>query len=425
MKRIVCVFMALILVLSLCACGGNSLITGDENLRKAFDRSEDVPVYDYLSQEHTTPENYEKFAQGAIDFGVRLLGESATADENIVISPVSVSAVLSVLANGASGKTSTEIRNAIADGASVDLINTGAHYLNSRLTAFNSDEGYFKSANSLWFNDTFDVKSSFLQTSSNYYDAGIFRIDFSEDGAVDKVNGWVSENTDGEIDKVLEEIEGDSAAFVINTALLNDAWATPYVTTQRQTFHGAKGDTQAEFMSSQENYLSTSYAEGFVKGFKNIPCKFVALIPKEEQDVTAFARGLTGNRFTALLESQSPMETCIASIPEFSVDTHIELADSLKAVGIKEMFDVNKADFSNLSNTGQVFINKVTQDAFIEIGPQGARAGAASVADLMYGSANFPELPEKRLNFDRPFVFAIFDNESNIPVFMGIVNNVG
>ncbi len=425
MKRLICVFMALIMVLSLCACGGNSLISGDENLRKDFNRSEDIPVYDYLSGEHTTPENYEKYSQGAIDFGVKLLAESVTKDENIVISPVSVSSVLAVLANGAADKTRNEIRNAISGGADTDLINTGEYYLNSRLTAFNSEDGYFKTANSLWFNDNFDVKSSFLQTSANYYDAEIFRIAFSEEDALDKINGWVSENTDGEIEKVLQEIEDDSAALVINTALLNDAWATPYVSTQKGTFHGAKGDAQAEFMTSQEYYISTSYGEGFIKGFKNVPCKFVALLPKEGQDITEFVKGLTGNRFSALLESQSPMETCVASIPEFSVDTHIELADSLKAVGINTMFDMNKADFSNLSNTGQVYISRVTQDAFIEVGPQGAKAGAASVADIKYGSSDAPELPEKRLNFDRPFVFAIFDNESNIPVFMGVVNNIG
>ncbi len=424
MKRAICIVMTLILAVSLCACTDKSLISGDENLKKDFDRSEDVPVYDFLSQEHTTPENYEKYSQGAIDFGVNLLAESAQEGENIVVSPVSVSSVLALLANGAANKIRNEIRNAIAQGADIDLINTSEHYLNNRLTSFNSEEAYFKSANSLWFNDTFDVKSSFLQTSANYYDAGVFRIPFESNDAVDKVNGWVSENTEGEIDKVIEELSENSAALVINTALLDDAWATPYYSTQTGTFHGAEGDTQAEFMTSQEYYISTSYGEGFIKGFENIPCKFAALLPKEGQDIAEFVKTLTGNRFSALLESQSPMETCMAKLPEFFVDTHIELADSLKAMGINTMFDMNKADFSNISNTGQVFVSKVTQDAFIEIGPQGARAGAASVADIKYGSSEVPELPEKELTFDRPFVFVIFDNESNIPMFMGIVNNV-
>ncbi|MBQ7999644.1 MAG: serpin family protein [Ruminococcus sp.] len=426
MKRIICTVMALILVLALCACGGDSLVSGDENLRKGYDRSEDIPVYDFLSEEHTTPENYEKYAEGAIDFGVKLLAENVQDGENVVLSPVSVSSVLALLANGAADKTRSEIRNVIASGADVDLINTGEYYLGRRLVAFNSEDGYFKNANSLWFNDTFDVKSPFLQTSANYYDVGVFRVDFTQEDTAEKINGWVSENTDGEIDKLLDEVEGDSAALVINTALLNDAWATPYSDTQisEGEFHGAKGDTQAEFMTSKEYYISTSYAEGFIKGFENVPCKFAALLPKDGQDITEFVQKLTGNRFTALLDSQSPMETCIVTLPQFSVESRLELADSLKLMGINGMFDASKADFSNLSNTGQVFVSKVTQDAFIEVGPQGAKAGAATVAEILYGSAQIPELPEKELTFDRPFVFVIFDNESNIPVFVGVVNNI-
>lgn len=425
MKRVICIIMAFVLVLSLCACTDSSGISDNENLLTDFKRSEDVPAYNFTSGEEIIPEDYAKYTEGATDFAVKLLAENAKEGENLVISPLSVSSVMSVLANGASDKTRTQLRNALAAGADTDLINTCSHYLSSRLTAFNSEEGYFKTANSLWFNDTFDVKSSFLQTTANYYDAGVFRIPFAEGSAADKVNGWVAENTEGEIEKVIDGIDVDSAALVINTALLNDAWATPYHSTQTGTFHGANGDTQAEFMSSVEYYISTSYGEGFVKGFENVPCKFAALLPAEGEDVTEFVKNLTANRLTALLESQSPMERCVASLPEFSIETRLELADSLRALGIENAFDRDKADFSNLSNSGRVYIDKVTQDAFIEIGPQGAKAGAATVADIKYSLSENPELPEKELSFDRPFVFVIYDNESNIPVFMGIVNNVG
>ncbi len=424
MKRTICILMALVLVMSLFACTGDSLLSSDEKLRKDFNRSEDIPVYDFLSEEHTTPEDYEKYSQGAIDFGAALLAECAEEGENTVVSPVSVSTVMAMLLNGASDKTANEIRNVIGAGAGKDLINTGTYYLNSRLTAFNSETGYYKTADSLWFNDKFDVKSSFLQTAVNYYDAGIFRIDFTQADAADKVNGWVSENTEGEIEKVLESVEGD-CALVINTALLNDAWATPYESTHKGTFHGAKGDTQVEFMPSEEYYISSSYAEGFIKGFENVPCKFAALLPKEGQDINEFVKNLTGNRLTALLDSQSPMTTCLASLPEFSVESELELAQTLQAMGIKTAFDSVKADFSNLSNAGQVYLDKVTQKAFIQVGPLGAKAGAASVTDLKYGSSEELVLPDIKLTFDRPFVFVIYDNESNIPVFMGIVNNVG
>lgn len=425
MKRLICIVMVLAVVFSLCACS-DSIMSSDANLKKDFDRSENIAQYDFLSEEHTTPENYEKYAEGLVDFGIRLLAENMIENENAVVSPVSASAVLGTLAVGASGKTSAEIRNTIASGANTDVISTGTHYLFSRLTAFNNDEGYFKSANSLWFDNSFDVKSSFLQTCTNYYDTDIFRIDFTEVDAADKVNGWVKEKTDGEIEKILDSVDG-ACTVAINTALLEDAWTTPYEDFQMSegTFYGAKGDAQAQFMTSNEFYLSTSYAEGFVKGFKNVPCKFMALLPKEGESIEAFVKNLSADRLTAIIDSQAPMERCIAKLPVFSMESDLELTESLKAMGINTLFDAEKADFSNLSNAGKVYVSEVNQKTFVEVGAQGAKAGAASSAFLSAGA--FPsqeEIEFKELNFDRPFVFVIYDNESYVPAFIGIVNNV-
>lgn len=425
MKRFISIIMCLVAVASLSACIGDpAAITADEDLRTEFVRSEDVPVYNFTSGEDIIPENYDKFKEGTLSFALNLLAQNTDEDKNLVMSPVSVSTALSVLANGASDDTRTELRNALAGGADVSVINTGSHYLNSRLSAFNSEEGFYRSANALWFNDTFDVKAAFLQTSVNYYDAGIFRIPFSEEDSVDKINGWISENTDGEITDAVDSVDSNAAAMIINTALLDDSWATPYTESQlgEGTFHGAKGDTQATYMTSKEYYISTSYAEGFVKGFENVPCKFAAILPPEDVSMTEFVSNLTASRLTALLDSQSPMEFCTAKIPQFTVESKLELGDSLKALGIEDVFDKDKADFSNLSNAGKVYLSSVTQDAFVEVGPQGARAGAATVASINTTSATSAE---NEVTLDRPFLFVIYDNESNIPVFLGVVNNVG
>lgn len=425
MKRYICILMVLSLAFSLCACS-DSVLSSDANLVKDFKRSENSPEYDFLSEEHTTPEDYDKYTEGSIDFAINLLRENMKENENTVVSPVSASAVLSTLSLGASGKTSTEIRKAVANGINTDVINTGAHYLFSRLTAFNSEEGYFRSANSLWFDNTFDVKSSFLQSCKNYYDTDVFRLDFAESSAADKVNGWVDEKTDGEITKIIDSTEG-ACTIVINTALMEDAWATVYNEDDmsKGTFRGAKGDTEAEFMSSNEFYVSTSYGEGFVKGFKTTPCKFMALLPKEGESVEEFVNNLTGARLTALIESQKPMDRCVAKLPVFSMESDLELTDSLKAMGINTMFDADKADFANLSNGGKVYVSEVNQKAFVEVGPQGAKAGAATSAVLANGVSPSQEETElKELNFDRPFVFVIYDNESGVPAFIGVVNNV-
>lgn len=425
MKRYISIFLCFVMLVLMCSCAaGGSVISEKEDLLSGFTPSDTVVEYNFTSGEEIIPEDYDKFSTAATEFSLKLFEQNMSEEENVVIAPVSVLTTMSMLTNGAKDKTLTELRNTLAGGLDVTSINTHNHYLLSRLSAFNTEEGYYKAANSLWFNDAFDVRASFLQPVVNFYDAGVFRIPLTEEDAKDKINGWIAEKTDGEIPNAVEDITPETVAMVINTVLLDDGWTTPYTEDQisEGKFHGAKGDTDATYMTSNEFYLSTSYAEGIVKSFKNIPCKFAAILPPEGMPVSEFAGSLTYNRLTALLDSQQPLEFCQARIPQFAFDTKLDLGDSLKATGISEAFDKDKADFSLISNTGNVYISSVTQNAFIEIGAQGAKAGAATVGAMAPTSAKPQET--KELVFDRPFLFVIYDNESNIPVFIGAVNNV-
>lgn len=425
MKRYISAFLCFAMVLVLCSCAATgSAVSEKENLLAGYTPSDTVTQYDFTSGEDIIPEGYDRYKEAATDFALSLFAQTADDDSNMIIAPVSVMTAMSLLANGASDDTLAELKNTLTDGMDVTALNTHNHYLSQRLSAFNSEEGSYKSVNSLWFNDAFDVRSSFLQPAVNYYDAGVFRIPLLEADAIDKINGWISENTDGEITDAVEQIDPDTMALVINAVLFDDAWATPYTDNQlyADRFHGTSGDTDVTYMTSEEFYLSTSYAEGFVKSFKNLPCKFAAILPPVDMPLSEFADSLTYNRLTALLNSQQPMEYCKASLPQFSFDTKLDLKDSLKVLGIEDAFDAEKADFSALSNTGDVYLSSVTQDAFIEVGALGAKAGAATVGSVDITSA--PSDKQKEVVLDRPFIFLIYDNESNIPVFIGAVNNV-
>lgn len=421
MKRILCVLLCAVMVLLLVACNKNTSGRSEHSLLGEYKKSENIPEYDFMSGEDIMPEDYEKYSQGMMDFSFSLLSSSAK-NGNTVVSPVSVSNVLSLLLNGANTSTAKEIRQTMGM-SDTELINTGNHYLISRLNAFNGEESSFKSADSLWFDDSFDVKAAFLQTAVDYYNAEVMRVDLADKDTEGKINEWVSDNTDGEIPDLIKNLDKDIVMLLVNAVLMQDEWAIAYTEDQLQdgVFNGTEGESDVVYMSSDEHYISSSYAKGFVKGFKNLPLKFVALLP--EGDVTAeeFTENLTSARWQELLASQQATSFCAASLPEFSFGFDADLTDSLKAMGINKAFDSNKADFSQLSNTRKPYVSKVQHNAFIEIGPMGAKAGAATVAEMKDTSA-LVEIPV--LKFDRPFVFVICDNESNIPVFAGIVNNI-
>ena len=167
-KSLICILLC-VLCLSLCCCGAkNQSLTAD------YTRSNAVPVYNFFADESQTPENYQEFTAAYMDFAASLL-KNSESDESVVLSPLSLYTVLSVTANGASGKTQREIEKALGQDLNISEINTFIHYLNERVKALNSEEGFVNSANSLWIRDDYSVKAQFLQNVVNYYDSEFFR----------------------------------------------------------------------------------------------------------------------------------------------------------------------------------------------------------------------------------------------------------
>ena len=419
MKRILCAFMCLIMIAALFACN-KSDGRSEYSLLKGYERADDIPVFNFTSGEIQLPEEYNNYTSGVSTFAFKLLSESANNKDNTVVSSFAMINTLSLLSNGAYGNTKKEIRTAVA-GVDMDLLNGANYYLNSRVTAFNNDDARLVMADALWCDDSFDVKTTFLQDVVNYYNSEVMRIDLGASDTKSKINEWISDTTDGKFTSTVNGIDKDALMLMVSAIFMEDEWATPYASNQLKegTFHSGDKDVKATFMTSTENYISTDYAEGFVKGFKNLPLKFAAIMPAEDMSAEGFAQGLTAARWQALLESQQATSFCTASMPSFEISCKKDVATLLKAVGMKDAFDSSKADFSRLSNTGSPWLSGVIHDTFITIGPKGAMSGAASAESKE--TATSADMPA--VTFDKPFVFVIYDNESGVPVFIGVVNN--
>jgi len=86
-------------------------------------------------------------------------------------------------------------------------------------------------------------------------------------------------------------------------------------------------------------------------------------------------------------------------------------------MGLKECFDPSKANFTKMGNSQgeNIFVGKVIQKTFINVDEQGTKA--AAVTEIEMRATGMPISHSITLN--RPFVYAIIDNETNLPVFIG------
>ena len=76
-----------------------------------------------------------------------------------------------------------------------------------------------------------------------------------------------------------------------------------------------------------------------------------------------------------------------------------------------------------VSSRGNIYVSSVAQKCFIEVDAEGTRA--AAVTDIAASDECAPEVMEmKTVRLDRPFVFAIVDDQCGVPVFLGAVTEV-
>jgi serpin B len=97
------------------------------------------------------------------------------------------------------------------------------------------------------------------------------------------------------------------------------------------------------------------------------------------------------------------------------------MKDLLKNMGMSLAFDFKLADFSNLAD-GALCIDDVIHKTFIQVDANGTRAGAATKVGIVKSAISIEE--NKIVRLDRPFVYMIIDNVTNLPIFMGVTMEI-
>lgn len=354
------------------------------------------------------------------DFGLRLFGKACGETQNTVLSPASVAAALSLAAAGADGETRAQMEAAL--GADTDTLAHAAKSLGDRL---NKDG--VRLANAVWVDDDpgLTVEPAFLQTARDWYGARVYQADLQTQAAVDDVNAWVSDQTDGLIRQILRAPRETTRLYLVNTVLFDQKWADPYERGQLSEglFTLADGTArQADFLySTEQTYVENADFTGFLKPYKGGRYSFLGLLPREGLTLPQAAQALDGGAYRALLDTADREGPAVAvSMPKLRFEWGGELADMLKALGMEDAF-TPAADFSRMGrdDTGGLLIGSVLHKAYVELDEQGTKAAAATVVSMDSGSAE--PVNERSVTLDRPFLFAIVENETGYPLFLGAV----
>ncbi len=362
----------------------------------------------------------DAFIQNQMKLGLELfqLSVAETPDKNTMISPLSIQLALAMTANGAAGNTKVQMEQVLAGNHKIEDLNK---YLYTYVNGLPNAENYkVNIANSIWFrdDDAFQVEPEFLQVNADYYNAQVNASPFDENTVTD-INNWVNKNTDGMIPSLLDEIPNTALMYLINAICFDAQWETAYressvCDSKFTTFDGSKQDV--EMMYSSENlYIQDGKATGFIKQYKDEKYSFVALLPNEtgEEAFYEYVEGLTPKKIQYMLKNvqRTEVET---GLPKFTSEYTLTMNSVLSAMGMQDAF-TSAADFSKLGHASDnIYIGSVLHKTFIEVDEQGTKAAAVTSVEVECEAAI-----SNIVILNRPFVYMIIDNETNLPLFIG------
>jgi serine protease inhibitor len=365
----------------------------------------------------------------AFKFYERALKERG--DKNVFISPTSIMLALAMTYNGAEGETRRAMANTLGlEGMSLEEVNRAAADLTSAL-ASTDPKVQLKIANSIWAKKGFTLKPAFVQRNQKFYAAEVASLDFASTSAPATINSWVSKNTEGKIEKIVDEISSDAILFLINAIYFKGEWQFSFKKekTHDDVFRLAGGlqkKLPMMFQSGKFFYQKGENFQAIVLPYGTGRVSMYIFLPDENTALAQFERNITQENWESWMRGfrSTPGDL---TLPRFKVDYAADLNGMLKALGMGEAFDPARADFSGIADTlpgTRLYISKVKHKTFAEINEEGTVAAAVTSVEIGVTSAQLPQEPFV-MKVDRPFFVAIRDNATGNVLFMGSVVNPG
>ena len=370
------------------------------------------------------------------ELGAGLLA-GTTPRQNAVISPASIAVVLSMLAEGADGASARELDGLLgasgeARTAAVNALLTELSQHEGKPSAVAADEvpdrPVLHLASRVVVDDGLDVRDVYLDRLAAGYGAGVGSADLATASGKAALDAWVAHHSGGRIEHSGIEPDASLRLVLQNGVLLAAPWTTPFdpeltTTAPFTTGSGARVDVSTMHRTGEIAYTADGpwqavrlpYTDGFALD---------VVLPSKGRPPAS----LTGDEWAALGAALRTGETATdvaLALPSVHLTSAVDLADGLRKAGVRAVWSPATADLSGIAETGDgapLFLGAVGQQVTMSIDEAGTVAAATTEAGVMGGAMLEPARPVEMM-VDRPFAVRIVHVPTELPVFMGVVND--
>ena len=351
--------------------------------------------------------------QFALDFYSKLSTESN--DENLFFSPTSISTAFAILYEGAEGNTADEMQETF--GFEPDDSKRRDGFADMQRSLNPQDEQYkLRLANALWLANGFEPLPEYTDTAATYYDSNVESLDFSSGKAVETINRWVDEKTEGKIEKLFDNLSSATQLVITNAIYFKGEWVHQFDserTKDMQFWTFPEESVMVPTMSLSRTDLK--YARDEQVSILELPYKgddlsMLILLPERTDGLKSIEESLTLDRLSEL-KSNLKTVTISVSIPKFTMETDYDLKKHLSEMGMDDAFDGMNADLSGISGAKGLFVGNAIHKAFVDVNEEGTEAAAVTGIAVLQSGLTF--------RADHPFLFVIQEKETGQILFMG------
>jgi len=400
----------------------------------------EIPAVIPLEFSSTQPSNIP--ARGANDFAFRLGAALAgdIGDYSFVVSPYSVWLPLAALVNATSEEHLPELLEALGmAGISAQDINAATARMLDDLTRERFREqseqwgeehhNPLAIANAIFVDYQHQLQTNFAEIFAEYFMGTAMNVDFSCPSAVEIVNQWASDNTEGLITDIIQEFDPYTIAAIANAIYFSDRWHYfNKENTAPGVFHAASGAEMTAYFMEYNANLASHFEDDRIQairlGFVGGGSMYI-LLPHDGDAAQLFA-DMTAEYFSQI-QSESRLAEGRLLLPRFSIDSEIDnLRDALIALGVPLFCQTGPLD-GLVYYSWPAFLDEAIQVATIDVNEEGTTAAAVTILTAMPVSMPPPPFRTFEMICDRPFMFILTQwtqAGGQQVLFTGVVNEV-
>lgn len=354
---------------------------------------------------------------------LKTVNEVDKTGKSFVYSPLSITYVLGMVNDAATGMTEKELEQVLGfhDGG-IQAVNEYCKKMVDGLPKVD-EKVTLNMANAIFLNKLYTLKEQFQKDMQTYYNAKAEALDFTDPQTLNHINGWCDEKTKGMIPTILDEVDPATVSYLLNAIYFKADWASKFdkKNTKEETFTTEDGKTKLPLMHQNVliQYMKNSLYSAVKIPYGNGMWNMTVLLPEEGKTIDDVINLISvGGIYFAPHEVDLKLPRFETNSDTNGLNINLGLIGLLQKMGINLVFDPSLAEVPNMCER-PVYISMMRQKAAIKVNEEGSEAAAVTIAGVKFGSAAPVENPKATFHANRPFVYVIRESSSGVILFVG------